>query len=84
MLKGIDYARYFLAYRLHKLQPLSVPATIFVSESTPPERVSGLARALRMDPAKYRIERVPGDHTTCVTKDISVLVEKIRVVLETQ
>jgi amino acid adenylation domain-containing protein len=84
MLEGLDYALYYLAYRLYELRPLSVPATFFFPESAAPPHLSRLSRVSQMDPAKYTIEMVPGNHTTCVTKDTSVLVGKMRAILDAQ
>jgi hypothetical protein len=77
MLEGLDYSVYYLAYRLHRLAPISVPATLYFSEATAQSGLPGLASASRMDPALYQVEKLPGTHTTCVTRDIGVLAEKM-------
>ena len=84
LLSGLDYSLYFLAQRLHHLKPLSVPATFYFPEVMPPEILPRLARASRLDPTKYHIDIIPGNHTTCVTKYPAALAEKIGRVLETQ
>jgi hypothetical protein len=71
-----------MSYRLHRLAPLSVPATLFFPESTPAaRRVSG-PMASKLDRAKLRVEIVPGNHTSCVTEHSSFLAEKIRYALD--
>jgi thioesterase domain-containing protein len=78
LVDSFAYTVYFLAYRLYSLQPLSVPATLYFPESTPAARLAGFSRSSRMDPAKYTIEMLPGNHTTCVTKHTAALAEKIK------
>jgi pimeloyl-ACP methyl ester carboxylesterase len=78
LVDSFAYTVYFLAYRLYSLQPLPVPATLYFPESTPAARLAGLSRSSRMDPAKYTIEMLPGNHTTCVTKHTAALAEKIK------
>ena len=82
ILDGLDFSTYFMSYRLHRLAPLSVPATLFFPESTPAaRRVSG-PMASKLDRAKLRVEIVPGNHTSCVTEHSSFLAEKIRYALD--
>jgi thioesterase domain-containing protein/NRPS condensation-like uncharacterized protein len=82
ILDGLDFSTYFMSYRLHRLAPLSVPATLFFPESTPAaRRVSGPV-ASKLDRAKLRVEIMPGNHTSCVTEHASFLAEKIREALD--
>jgi surfactin synthase thioesterase subunit len=78
LVDSFAYTVYFLAYRLYSLPPLSVPATLYLPESTPAARLAALSRSSRMDPAKYTVEMLPGNHTTCVTKHTAALAEKIK------
>jgi hypothetical protein len=82
LLRGLDYSLYFLAHRLHRFEPLSLPATFYFPSATPPAFLARLAAVSRMDPAKYRVEMVPGDHTTCVTKHTADLGENMRQTLD--
>lgn len=77
LLEGLDYSLYSLAHRLHRARPLSIPATFYFPEATSETSLARLASASRLDPARYRVERLPGDHTTCMTKHIDVLAQKI-------
>jgi pimeloyl-ACP methyl ester carboxylesterase len=77
ILNSLDYAVYFLAYRLYRLRPLTVPATIFFPEETPPTR-AWVSRASERHPSKFAIEIVPGNHHTCVTRHTAALVDRIR------
>jgi hypothetical protein len=78
ILDGPEYSLYFLAYRLHQIMPLAVPTSVFFSESTSDQRVAGLAQLGYLDSAQTRVYRIPGDHTTCVTQDVSLFAAKMR------
>jgi pimeloyl-ACP methyl ester carboxylesterase len=82
ILKGFDYSRYYLANRLHRFEPLSVPATFFLPEALPQKNLRRLACASRMDPARYRIEVIPGAHDSCVTTHSEELAARIARILE--
>lgn len=77
LLEGLDYSLYSLAHRLHRVAPLSIPATFYFPEATSDASLARLATASRLDPVRYKVERLPGDHTTCMTKHIDVLAQKI-------
>ena len=77
-LDSLEYSTYYLAYRLYQLRELSVPATLFVPASTSASRISRLERSAKIDPTKSRVELVPGNHTTCVTQDTTMMVERMR------
>ena len=81
ILDGPEYSLYFLAYRLHQVTPLSVPTSIFFSESTSVARMEGVAQTAKVDSARTTLSRIPGNHTTCVTQDISSLGAQLRVAL---
>jgi hypothetical protein len=59
-----------------------VPATLFCPESTPAARRAEGLRASRLDPAKTRVEIVPGNHTSCVTEHSAFIAEKIQYALD--
>jgi hypothetical protein len=84
LLEGLDYSLYSLAHRLHRVTPLSIPATFYFPEATSEASLARLASASRLDPAHYNVERLPGDHTTCMTKHIDVLAQKMAHVLASQ
>jgi pimeloyl-ACP methyl ester carboxylesterase len=84
LLEGLDYSLYALAHRLYRSAPLSIPATFYFPEATPDASLARLASATRLDPALYKVERLPGDHTTCMTKHIDVLAQKIARALDSQ
>jgi hypothetical protein len=77
LLEGLDYSLYSLAQRLYRVTPLSIPATFYFPEATSEASLARLATASRLDPARYKVERLPGDHTTCMTQHIDVLAQKI-------
>ena len=77
LLEGLDYSLYSLAHRLYRAAPLSIPATFYFPEATSEASLGRLSSASRLDPAGYKVERLPGDHTTCMTKHIDVLAQKI-------
>jgi hypothetical protein len=77
LLEGLDYSLYALAHRLYRPAPLSLPATFYFPEATPDASLARLPAVTRLDPACYQVERLPGDHTTCMTKHIDVLAQKI-------
>ena len=81
VLDGPEYSSYFLAYRLHRVGPLSVPTSIFFSESTSAARISGLPGIGKIDSTLAVLSRIPGDHTTCVTQDVSSLGAQMRAAL---
>jgi hypothetical protein len=78
ILNSLDYAVYFLAYRLYKLRSLAVPAIIYFPEATPASRLTWAKRAGKKGPLKFTVEMVPGNHHACITKYISVLVDKMK------
>jgi surfactin synthase thioesterase subunit len=82
ILTSLDYAVYFLAYRLYKLRPLSVPATLYFPEETPPTRLSWVKRASERAAVEFTVEMVPGNHHACITKYSSVLVDKMKKTLD--
>lgn len=82
ILNHLDYAVYFLAYRLYRPKPLSVPATLYFPEETPPARFSWVKRVSERAPVKITIEILPGDHHTCITKYTPALVEKLKKTLD--
>jgi pimeloyl-ACP methyl ester carboxylesterase len=82
ILNSLDYAVYFLAYRLYHLRPLSVPATLYFPEETPPTRFSWAKHSGGSTPDKFNIEMVPGDHHTCITKYTPILVERMKKTLD--
>jgi condensation domain-containing protein/thioesterase superfamily protein/phosphopantetheine binding protein len=81
LLEGLDYSLYSLAHRLYRATPLSIPATFYFPEATPDAGLGRLSSASRLDPARYKVERLPGDHTTSMTRHIDVLAQKIAHVL---
>jgi surfactin synthase thioesterase subunit len=82
ILDGLDFSTYFMSYRLHRLAPLSVPATLFLPESTPHARRLEAIRASRLDRTKARVEIAPGNHTTCVTQHSDFLADRMRAALD--
>ena len=83
ILKSLDYAVYFLAFRLYRLRPLAAPATLYFPEETAMSSQSTWLKWLeRNSSASIIIESVPGNHHTCVTKYTSGLVGKIKKTLE--
>jgi acyl-CoA synthetase (AMP-forming)/AMP-acid ligase II/pimeloyl-ACP methyl ester carboxylesterase len=78
ILNSLDYAVYFLAYRLYKLRPPIVPTTLYFPEETPPVRLSSVRRTAQRASVKVAVEILPGDHHTCITKYTPALVEKIK------
>jgi surfactin synthase thioesterase subunit len=82
ILTHLDYAVYFLAYRLYRSQPLSAPATLYFPEETPPARLSWVKRASERAPMPFTVEFLPGDHHTCITKYTPALVAKFRATLD--
>jgi amino acid adenylation domain-containing protein len=75
-LKNLDYAVYFLALYLDELKPLSVPTTLYFPEVTP-RSLSSLNSAGKYFPM-VAIERVPGNHYTCITQYGSALGDKMK------
>jgi len=76
ILNSLDYAIYFLAYRLYRARPLAAPSTLFFPEETPPVRQSWVRRASKR--ASVNVVILPGDHHTCITKYTPALVEKLQ------
>jgi Condensation domain/Thioesterase domain/Phosphopantetheine attachment site/AMP-binding enzyme C-terminal domain len=81
ILKSLDYAVYFLGYRLYSLRPLAAPATLYFPEETMTSQGCWLKRLSRST-AAITVESVPGNHHTCVTKYVSGLAEKVQKTLE--
>jgi pimeloyl-ACP methyl ester carboxylesterase len=82
ILKSMDYAVYFLAYRLYRAKPIGVPATMYFPESTSAQRLAWVHRLSRNSPQELNIELLPGDHHTCITRHTAALVEKIQITLD--
>jgi thioesterase domain-containing protein len=82
ILNHLDYAAYFLAYRLYRLKPLTVPATLYFPEETPPARFSWVRRVSERAPVKVNVEILPGDHHTCITKYTPALAKKLKRTLD--
>jgi surfactin synthase thioesterase subunit/acyl carrier protein len=82
ILNSLDYAVYFLAYRIYDLRPLAVPATIYFPEETPPSHLSWVKLAGRNIPKQISIEMVPGNHHTCITRQTSALAARMRATLD--
>jgi len=82
ILTHLDYAVYFLAYRLYRPKRLTIPATLYFPEETPPARLSWAERASKRAPVKFTVEFLPGDHHTCITKYTPALVAKLRQTLD--
>ncbi|MEJ0000660.1 MAG: hypothetical protein WDO13_16740 [Verrucomicrobiota bacterium] len=78
----MDYAVYFLAYRLYIAQPSRVPTTLFFPESTLPERLAEVRRMAQTWPVKADVVLLPGDHRTCITKHTAPLMEAFRRALD--
>jgi pimeloyl-ACP methyl ester carboxylesterase len=82
ILNCLDYAVYFLAYRLYRSKPLSVPATLYFPEETSPSRLSWVRQASEKASATFAVEIVPGDHHTCITRFTPDLAAKIKKTLD--
>jgi surfactin synthase thioesterase subunit/acyl carrier protein len=82
ILTHLDYAVYFLAYRLYRSKPLAVPATLYFPEETPPARLSWVRRASERAPVPFTVEFLPGDHHTCITRYTPALVAKMKKTLD--
>ena len=82
ILNSLDYAVYFLAYRLYRLRPFSVPATLYFPEESPPAHHPGLSARAGISRRKLCVEMVPGNHHTCITRYTSVMAERMRRTLE--
>ena len=81
ILKSMDYAVYFLAYRLYPSKEIMVPTTVFFPEDAVQSR-RWLGRITQESRAKVMIEPLPGDHHTCITKHMSALVAKMKKTLD--
>ena len=82
ILTHLDYAVYFLAYRLYRSKPVTVPATLYFPEETPPGRLSWFHKASERADARFTVEFLPGDHHTCITKYTPALVAKMKKALD--
>ena len=82
ILNSLDYAIYFLAYRLYRPRHLSAPATLYFPEETPPLRLSNMKRLSERAKVKCSVELLPGDHHTCITKHTPALVAKMKETLD--
>jgi amino acid adenylation domain-containing protein len=82
IVNSLDYALYVLACHLYKARPLSVPATLYFPQETPPSP-SLLEKRARSNFPLATIETVPGDHDTCITKYTSALGDKMKNTLAT-
>jgi thioesterase domain-containing protein len=82
ILTHLDYAVYFLAYRLYRTKPMTVPATLYFPEETPPARLSWFHKASERPDARFTVEFLPGDHHTCITKYTPALVAKMKKALD--
>jgi hypothetical protein len=82
ILTHFDYAVYFLAYRLYRARPISVPATLYFPEETPPARLDWVRKASERAPVPFTVEFLPGDHHTCITKYTPALVTKMKKTLD--
>jgi acyl carrier protein len=78
ILDGLDFSTYYVAYRLHRFTPLSVPATLLFPEETPASRVAEAAGLARLDLARVETVRIRGTHTTCITEHTASLAEAMR------
>ena len=78
ILNSMDYAVYFLAYRLYRAAPWRTKATLFFPESVTPARMADVYRMSQAAPVKFDVSLLPGDHHTCITKHASELVERIQ------
>ena len=74
ILKSLDYAIYFLSYRIYRPKPLSVSASVYFPEADVPSHFSWMKRVSE----KFTVEIVPGDHQTCITKHVFALGEKMK------
>jgi hypothetical protein len=81
ILDGLDFSTYFMTYRLHRFTPLAVTSTLFFPESTAPGRVAEAPQRIMIDAARLTVERVPGNHTTCITQHTAELAGKMRAVM---
>jgi pimeloyl-ACP methyl ester carboxylesterase len=82
ILKSMDYAVYFLAYRLYRARLPNVPATLYFSEETPPARFAQVKQMGETAPVKFSVEILPGNHRTCIIKYTPELVEKMKKTME--
>jgi len=81
ILKSMDYAVYFLAYRLYPSREITVPTTLYFPEDALQSR-EWLRRITRESKAKVTIEPLPGNHHTCITKHMAALVAKMKKTLD--
>jgi acyl carrier protein len=82
ILTCLDYAVYFLAHRLYRSKALTVPATLFFPEEISPQRLAWIKDASQRARVKVKVEVLPGDHHTCITRHTPDLAEKIRVAID--
>jgi len=82
ILNCVDYALYFLAYRLYRRKPIEVPATLYFPEETAPSRLAWVKHSSESSPMKFTVEILPGDHHTCITKFTPDLAAKLKKTLD--
>jgi pimeloyl-ACP methyl ester carboxylesterase len=82
ILHSMDYATYFLAYRLYRAAPFEVPATLLFPEDTPPTRIAQVLRRREFNPVPYEVVMIPGNHQTCITKYTAPLAKKMSAALK--
>ena len=77
ILDGLDFSTYFITYRLHRFAPLAVAHDVAFSRVDRPHRVAEAAARSRIDPARVKVETIPGNHTTCITQHTAELAGKM-------
>jgi pimeloyl-ACP methyl ester carboxylesterase len=77
ILDSIHFEVYMLAFRLYRLDPLSVPTTFYVPAKTPPLRLAWLNHVRDIFPDVV-VETVPGNHRTCIIEHASVLTAEMK------
>jgi hypothetical protein len=82
ILDSLEYALYFLAYRLYKFTSLSVPTTFYFPESLNADRAVKRALGSKLDAGNYRVETLRGNHETCLSIHSAILAEKMKEALE--
>jgi len=77
----MDYAVYFLAYRLYPSRNVTVPTTLYFPEDAVQSRhwSTHIAQEFK---AQVSIEPLPGDHHTCITKHMDALAAKMKKTLD--
>jgi len=72
LVKSTDYVVYVHAYRTYRLRRVLVPTTVYIpEEGSPPPR--SWTRHIRKMFLMVSLQRIPGDHRTCITKHSEVL-----------